>query len=267
MRHRVLLAVVAAPVLGVACTQVSTDPNSVAALQFDGPPYQSIVIGDSLRDSLGTLLPLQATALNNDGNEIEGAEIVYSSPDTVLSMDGPVVFARRRNPGDSATRVFATIGSLQSAAVRLFTVHRADNIEPVVQEDTAFAASGGAGASSPDDLAFTVLGDTAANAPKRIVQGWLVSYQLRYRDSDLSPTDSSIAYSWTGTTRRILSFVDTTDGSGRVGRKVFIRSPRLPEDTIFVVATARQRKAGTAPLTATTRLLIRQGTTTSSSVP
>jgi len=250
----------------VACTDVGTDPNAVVALRFEGSAYPSIVAGDSLRDSLGALQPLVAIPLNYLNEPVESAPVVFSSPDTVLRLfDDGVVYATRRKQADSVTVVYATVGSLQSQPDSLFTVPRADSLARVVAEDTANAGTGGA--TTPDELAFTVFGDTVAGQPKRAVQAWLVSFQLRYRGALLSPSDSSVAYSWTGTNRRILSFVDTTDASGRVGRKVFIRAPRTPEDTIFVIATMRQRKVGSAPLSAETRLVIRPGTSTTHRAP
>ena len=255
MRRRVIAAMIATvAVSAAACTEVSTDPNAVAAIQFDNAGYPSVVAGDSLRDSLGILLPLSAIALNNDGDPIEGAEIVYSSPDTVLRMDpGGVVFARGLNPGGAATRVFATVGSLQSQSVSLLTVSRADTMTAVVEADTT---SG----QIFDEAAFNVRGDTVASTPRAPIPGWLVSFQLRYRGALLPAGDSSVAYPMvTAANRRIPMFVDTTDAQGRAGRQVFLRSPRLPEDTIYLIARTHRRKQGTTPLTAETRLIFRQG--------
>lgn len=260
MRRRAVATAAAVALSLTACTDVSTDPNAVAGLQFDNIGYPSIVVGDSLRDSVGALLPLAAIALNNDGDPIPDADVVYSSPDTVLEMKaGGVVFARGFNPGGTATRVFATVGSLQSQALSLFTVPRADEMTPAFEADTTNGQT-----SAEDGLTFTVRGDTAAGAPKLAVQGWLVSFQLRYRGALLSPTDTTVAYPFfISAQRRVPSFVDTTDASGRAARRVFIRSPRTPEDTVILVATAHRRKTGLPPLTAQIRLIVRQGATLS----
>jgi hypothetical protein len=267
MRTRILGMLVATSIAASACTDVSTDPDAVAALQFDGAGYPSVVVGDSLRDSLGFLLPLSATALNNDGDPIPDADVVYSSPDTVLEMkDGGVVFARGLNPSGAATRVFATVGSLQSQSVSLFTTVRADSIWYVVEADTANRSDLDVGATLDDDLLFAVFGDTAAGKPKVAVQGWLVSFQLRYRGTLLSPTDTSVAYSYVrpgSNTRRTPSFIDTTDAQGRAGRRLRLQTFRGPEDTVFVIATAQRRKTGLAPLTSQMRIIVRTPTSSS----
>ena len=257
MSRRVFVSLAA--VLGLAaCTEVSTDPDAVAALQFDGAPYPSVVVGDSLRDSLGEVVPLVAIALNNDGEPIPNADVVFSSPDTVLQfLAGGIVFGRVRNPTGTASRVYATVGSLQSQPASLFTAQRADSLAYVVEADTTTTLTSA-------ELEFTVLADTAVGQPKLAVPGWLVSFQLQYRGALLSPADTGIAYTYREVSnRRFLSFVDTTEASGRVSRKVFVRAPRLPEDTIFLVATAQRRKIGTTPLTAKTRLIIRLGASAS----
>ena len=78
--HRGRLAALlagAALVAFVACTEVATDPNAVVAIRFDGSAYPSIVVGDSLRDSLGALQPVRATGLNYKSQAVEGAAFVF----------------------------------------------------------------------------------------------------------------------------------------------------------------------------------------------
>ena len=257
--RRFFLVLIAA--LG-ACTDAGTDPNTVLGLRFDGSSYPSIVAGDSLRDSLGTLQPLLATAFNYKGDPVEGAQVVFSSPDTVLQMfaDGGV-FARARKPDGTPARVFATIGVLQSQPDSLFTVPRADSIRPDKGSQTVVVTSALGGVSPADSLPFVVFGDTATLAPKTFVPAWLVSFQLRYRGALLSPADTTVAYTFFATTganpRRVPSSVDTTDASGKAARAVFVRSISATEDTIYVVATIRQRKAGTPSKSAQTMILLR----------
>jgi hypothetical protein len=261
------LALVAA-LLSAACSDLGTDPNAVVALSFPGAAYPSIVAGDSLRDSTGALLPLRATGLNYKGNAVAGAQLLFSSPDTVLRLfDNGVVFARARKPDGTPVRVFATIGSLQ-AADTFPVVVRADSVAPGKAQDTISVSTSGEGTTVENTINFSVFGDTAAGKPKIAVPGWLVSFQFRYRGTLIPPSDTSRAYTYifirgtstTNPSRLIPTFVDTTDGSGRVGRGVALRkmSTASAEDTIFLVATARQRKTGTPPITAETMFIVRR---------
>ena len=269
MKHRGRLAALvagAALVAFVACTEVATDPNAVVAIRFDGSAYPSIVVGDSLRDSLGALQPVRATGLNYKSQAVEGATFVFSSPDTNLLMSntGHVVAISRKTDATPA-RIFATVGALQSTPDSLFIVPRADSIKSAVDVDTINAGTTGRATSGEELIQFTVFGDTLARAPKLAVPAWLVSFQLLYHGALLPPTDTSTAYTYvivgSGTSQSLRpTFVDSTDASGRAGRGVAVRAIRAgaSEDTISVIATIRARKAGIAAKSDTTLLVLRR---------
>jgi len=265
IRRLALLAAVAC----VACTEVGTDPNAVIAVRFDGSAYPSIVAGDSLRDSLGNSQPLKATGLNYKGEPVADAPFVLSSPDTVLRVfANGNVFATRMKTDATPARVFATIGSLQSQPDSLYVVQRPDSLKTARSVDTLLFNPGGGSRSAEGALGLQVFGDTAVGKPKAPVQRWLVSFQLRYRGTLIAPTDTSYAFVGVSVndTTRVLRFVDTTDASGNAAsrRRVFVRSlaANLPEDTLVLISTIRQRKASTAPLSVETMIILRRNTTT-----
>ena len=270
-RVALLIGVVStvACVAAIACTSVSTDPDTVVAVRFDGSAYPSIVVGDSLRDSLGALQPIRATGLNYRGDAVEGAGFVFSSPDTnlrvfTLGSDG-MAFARSRKTDATPARIFATVGSLQSQPDSLLIVVRADSLKAAVDVDTFNVAANNRSTTGDSLIQFTVFGDTVPLAPKLAVPGWLVSFQLLYHGALLPSTDTSTAYTYvitgTGANSSLKpTFVDSTDAAGRVGRGVAVRAVRAgaSEDTIFVIATSRARKAGVAPISDTTMLVLRR---------
>jgi hypothetical protein len=94
------------------------------------------------------------------------------------------------------------------------------------------------------------------------VPGWLVSFQLRYHGVLLPPTDTSKAFTFvslgTSDTLRKATYVDSTDASGKAERGVFVQSipAAVTRDTIYLIATIRARKAGVAPKSDTTMILI-----------
>jgi hypothetical protein len=258
------LALAALILVDVGCTEVATNPNAVVALRFDGSAYPSIVAGDSLRDSLGLLQPLQLTALNYRGDPVEGAPVVFSSPDTIVRVgEGGVVFARGFKADAAPVRVFATVGTLQSKPDSLFVVPRADSIDAAKDAEVVIVGSLG-GTSGADSLRFFVFGDTATGRPPVAVPFWLVSFQLRYKGTLIAPTDTTFAYTFeaTGgaTPRRLPIAIDTTDAQGKATRRLFVRSlpSAVAEDTIFLIATMRTRQANVAPLTAETMILLRR---------
>lgn len=264
MRRFVLLAGLSLGAMVAACTDVSTDPNTVVAIRFNGSAYPSIVAGDSLRDSLGVLQPLSVTGLNYRGDSVASAKFVFSSPDTVLRMfsDG-VVFAIPKKPVATPARVYATAGSLQSNPDTLLIVARADSIKAEKSADTIRFVAGAPFGVISDTLRFTLFGDTVAGAPKTLVPGWLVSFQLRHKGTLIAPTDTAFAYTYTLTNsaspKILRGFVDTTDASGRVDRRVLVRqlSPLTSEDTVFLITTARARKAGSDPIKIETPIILR----------
>ena len=249
--------------VGAACTEVSTDPNTIVAVRFDGSPYPSIVALDSLRDSLGALQPLTATGLNYKGDAVAGAKFAFSSSDTNLRVfDDGNVYALRRKTDAAPAKVYATAASLQSVPDSLFVVQRADSIKAVKQVDTALFTPGVGAATAPGSPTFQVFGDTAAGKPKATVQGWLVSLQLRYNGTTIATSDTGFAFTFelagSGTnTIRVQRIVDTTDASGIAGHRVFVRNLAEAEDSIYLIATIRQRKAGTQPIRDSTLIRIR----------
>jgi hypothetical protein len=247
---------------GAACTEPVTDPNAVVALRMDGSGYKSIVGGDSLRDSLGNAVPVRVTPLNYKNEPVNGATVVFASPDTILGIsETGRVFAKGVRTDAAGSLIYASVGALQTVPDTLFTVVRADSIRAERDVQTMNVTSTG-GASLPDSLPFTVTGDTAAGKPKVTVRSWLVSYQLVYNDTPLSPTDTTKAYTFWPTTginaRRIASFVDTTDQSGRAARGVFVRSINQAQDTILLIATVRPRKSTLKPKSDTTLIVLQQ---------
>ena len=258
------LLTVFAVAFGAACTQVTTDPNAIVAVRFEGSAYPSIVADDSLRDSLGALQPLRATGLNYKGEPIEGAGFVFSSPDTVLRVyETGDVFATRRKPDGTPARVFATAGKLQSVPDSLYVVQRADSIKAVKPVDTALVFTPGEGATTAENSpTFQVFGDTVVGQPKAPVRKWLLSLQLRYKGTTIATTDTSFAFTFErvgGTTNpaRVQMIVDTTEDSGIAGHRVFVRNLDQAEDSIYLIATVRQRKANTEPLRDSTLVIIR----------
>ena len=243
-------------VLTAACTDPGSDPNAVIAIRPEPSPYPSIVEGDSLRDSLGTLQPVRVTGLNYKGEPVAGATFVFSSPDTSLRIfENGVVFARNKKVDGTRAPVFATNGSLQAKADSLFIVSRPDSIDA----DSATRTRPPNATLVPDSISFTVRVSGANGAAATPAPNWLVSFQLRLHDKLLAPTDTTAVYTFSATgsantDRPVRGFLDTTSASGTVSRGLKINCSALVtgSDSVIVIATMRDRRPGTRPKSAQT---------------
>jgi hypothetical protein len=253
-RHQLLrfaLAMVAAG--GAGCTEVGTDPDAIVAIRFGGSAYPSIVAGDTLRDSLGLVQPLQVAPLNFRGDSVPGADVGFSSPDTIVRVtnDG-VVFARGPKADATPVRVFATVGTLQSQPDSLFVVSRADSIAPATGPLTRPAGA----TVVPDTISFNVYVPAAtAGAAASPAPFWLVSFQLLFHGELLPPADTSAAYTFSGPPLRpVRSFIDTTSATGSVSRGLVVQCSALAigPDSVVVIATIRDRRPGNEPKSART---------------
>jgi hypothetical protein len=131
-------AVAALAVCAVASCSDANGPGGVLSLQFDKVPMPALVLGDSLRDTLGVAAPLRAHAFGSGTTELAGVPIRYMSLDTGIKVDsigGWVVATARRT---TVARVVATVAGLQTqpeslaVALRPDTVSKAAAVPPIV---------------------------------------------------------------------------------------------------------------------------------------
>lgn len=234
----VAAAVVAAAWTG-ACTDVGTSPDGIVALAFDTLPYPAVVAGDTMRDSTGKAAPLRAVAYNADGGVIDDPPVRYIALDTGVDISSQgFLVATTRTSG--TVRVIAAAASLQSLQKTV----------TVTRPPSKLAATGGVA----DTLKYA-LPDAATNVSKAMavkltrdsagtalpVPGFLVSWQVTFRGTVLSPADTTLASVWDDSRR--LSVLDTTGTDGAASRLLRIRSNTLPSaaDSFVVAATARYR--------------------------
>lgn len=76
-----LIAAVAA-----ACTEVGTNPNTPVAIQLDAPASPSVLLGDTLRDSLGVVAPLHVVVFNFKNDSIPGIPVSFLAVDSTGSV-------------------------------------------------------------------------------------------------------------------------------------------------------------------------------------
>lgn len=225
----------AALAAALACTEIGTDPTSAVSLSFDALPYPAIVLGDTLRDSLGVARPLSAVAFNADNDTVPGAPIDYLVSDSTLRVTENGFVIADSAVADSAPavppRVFARIGGLSLS------------LPLVVTPAPAAVAAATAAIDTVRYLTSPVSGDVGVRVTygaARPVRGWVVSFGLEFRGAAL--TDTTIAYP-VGDQGR-LSRIDTTAADGLASRRIRIRVVGLPDaqrDSIIVTSRVRYR--------------------------
>ena len=213
-----------------ACFEVPTGANDILSIEFKPLASPSVVVGDSLRDTLGAIQPLSITAFNYSGAEVENPPVIFTALDRGIKVDSVTGIVS----GDSArstARVFATVRGL-SISVPIAVVLRPDTV---------------LGANARDSLSYSVLDSANISAPIGVkvvhatpvdttaVPSYLVSFRI------LSPVDTAFAKLVTETSAR--STLDTTDAGGVASRRVRIDVSRLASavDSVIVQAFVRYR--------------------------
>lgn len=235
------LALVSAVTLALACSDINTDPHSVGSIALDTIPSPAVVAHDTLRDSLGIVRPLHATAYNPQGDALTGVAIRFFAADSGVKVDsisGIVVADTARS---TPVRIVAEAGGLQTMPDTLYVVPAPDSVAAVNPSDTlAYSLSDSTvNVSTPLTVKVMHRNGTATPAP---VRGWLVSYSI------IAPGDTLLAQ-FVGNNGHAAS-IDTTALDGTAGRQVRIRPGRLTATTDSVIVNAMVRMRG-APISGT----------------
>lgn len=217
----------------VACGEINTDPKVAISIAFDSVAAPSIVVGDTMRDTLGAIRPLRATGFNAQGNVVAQLPFRYFTPDRGIRVDSLTGMAVA---GDSVrvvtpVRVVAQLGRLQSPPDSIYVIPRPDAVVPVNALDSLVYAPGD---TAPVSNVLSVK-ITHGAAGDSAVRSYIVSFAL------VSPVDTTIVRLVNESGQS--SHVDTTDANGVAGRAVRLRPLLLGSlrDSVVVRATARYR--------------------------
>lgn len=220
-----------ATVLGAACVKISDNSDAVLSLEFDPLSSPSVVVGDSLRDTTGTLATPTVRAFNYRGEEIVSPPIRFRAPDPGISIDSITGVISGDSLRTTPVRVVASVGSLQ--ALQLLDI--------TLRPDAVSALDG------RDTLQYSLLDSTvnvsAALTVKLIhgqppldsaVRSYVISFAVV---SGGNPLFAELVNGGK------VSTIDTTDAAGVAGRAVKIRPFYLaaPIDSVIVNATVKFR--------------------------
>jgi hypothetical protein len=218
----------------LSCTDIPTSDTAVLSIAFDSLAAPSVVVGDTLRDSTGKAVPIQATVFNFQGTVISGAPVRFHALDRGLRVDSVTGFAIGDSVRATPARIAVSVGGLQ--AIRTLDV--------VLRPDTVASVNG------RDSVLYSLLDSTKNVSPALSVR---VLHSLTSSDSAvksyvvsfavISPADTLLAIlvNEGGKSSR----VDTTDATGLASRQIRISPGRLTAltDSVIVHATVKYHGA------------------------
>ena len=236
------VAAVAAAWLAVACLDISSPVTGITAITSVLLPTPSVVVNDSLRDTLGQVQPLAVHAFGPNGDQLPDADIIvrYFAVDSThkLHVDSTTGYAW----GDSLSplaRVVARVtpadgkGTIQTLQVPLPVVPtpvRATKGDSLI--DFPFDPT------THDTLSSTVLSPTldvkvVGNADTA-VQSYVVSYKIvRMPTSKFAGEPTVRILDRTGND----STIAITSSSGIASRQLRVRVTAIPEVLLVPPAT------------------------------
>lgn len=227
--RRRALALAAAAATALACADVG-DPDGPASLAWSARrlPATAILVGDTLRDTLGQLAPVHAVVFDADDDPIPDYPVEYTILDTA------------RVERDAATGYLVSTGATALTQVRIQARAGGLIAQPVAIAIVPAAPDTLRDADSASTLPQGVL--LTADRPARTslreirpvarrgatgVGNWFVEYRIVSRPAFV---DSAwFTFSLADTVTRAAAQVDTTDAAGIASR--FVRARRRPDAT------------------------------------
>jgi hypothetical protein len=225
-----LFALMTLSAVVLACTDIPTGNDQILSFTVNPLPSPSVVVGDSLRDSLGVVRPITVTAFDFQGDTASPPKIRFLASGRGIKVDSLTGIVT----GDSVqagAKINVTVGSIQSPVT----------IGVALRPDTIIAANG------RDSLSYS-LTDTTLNVSPALgvkilhgktadsaVVGWRVSFRM------VSPA---------GTVAQLVNdanapgtTADTTDASGVASRRMKLNVAQLTtaSDSVVVLASASYR--------------------------
>ena len=230
--------------IALACTKIPTDAGAVLSFTVNPLPSPSVVVGDTLRDSLGVVRPITISAFNFQGGTITSPGIHFSAADRGIRVDSVSGIVT----GDSVrtgARIIVSVGSIQ-APVQIAVSLRPDSAAPLNARDSLLYSLTDTTVNVSNAMGLTLLHGKGSDS---VVVGYRVSFRLISPAGTIAQlvNDNGAA----GTT------ADTTDASGNATRRIKLNVAQLTSasDSVVVLASASYR--GVAVRGSPLRLVLR----------
>lgn len=236
-----------------ACADVGTGPEVPAAIELPPFAFPTVVVGDTLRDSLGVVAPMKAVVRNSTGDIITSAKPSYLYADytrdsafLVDTTTGIVVAQKKVGAGRLAARIGSSLQVLRPLIATVRPDTAVPGAAPAALIVSLLPDTGRARAESNTTAELQVQLRNRQGTTPVGVHGWLVSFRLI---KPANPTNDTTRSVFLVDDQLRASVVDTTSSEGNAGRRVRVRPAGFPvaqgsarvTDTVIVEATARYR--------------------------
>ncbi len=225
-----LLSVAASAIVAAACVEIPTGSDTVLSIQLGPLPSPSVVVGDSLRDTLGVVRGIPFKAFNYSGQEVANVTARFSAVDRGIRVDSVSGVVR----GDSVragARILASVQGFSGFLSIPITLRPDTVVGSNARDSLSYALTDTANVSA--GIGVKVLhGLTTADS---VVSSYLVSFRI------VSPADTLLFR--LVDERGVRSSLDTTDASGIATRRIRLDVARLTSltDSVIVMASVKYR--------------------------
>jgi hypothetical protein len=244
-RQYLVVAAGLCAILG-ACREIPAPEGGVQALSRVILGSPGLVVGDTLRDSLGNVAPLRIVAFDENGDTVASPPAAtFILFDTTAALDGDILVGEHTG----RARVIATVAGLQSRIDTVVVTLRPDTIVGAdsTHQVRAFVPSNDSVLTSAD-LNVVVQNREGTNVSG--VDAVVVTYRIT-RSPVSGPAASGPTVVFAGGT--VAPVRDTTSEGGRATRTLRLRRagvPQLPDSAIVTATTSyRGQSLGTVTFT------------------
>lgn len=238
-RRAVLVAFTLATT-ALACAELGTGVDDVSYIAFDAIPYPALLVGDTLRDSLGVATPLRASAFDASGRAIVDADFRYFVLDTGVVIDASgMLRATTRTSG--TVRLVASLDGLQTDDRLVRVTRRPDSLVLTTSQAITFNyAVPDVATNLAAEMGVRLMTFDSVGASNSGVGGWLVRWRAIHGTDTLAANDTSLVVLQTTAGKRTV--VDTTPADGLSSRRLRVFASRLtsPVDSFIVIADVRR---------------------------
>jgi hypothetical protein len=228
---------------GVACIDLTVDPDAVGSIEFPLLPSPSVISGDTLRDATGAPYPLTAIVYAANGDVLTDRPVTFLSTDTLTHIgNGGIVIGDTLTFGttDFVSRLVASVDGLQSFVRNLAVVPRPDTVvRQGAETDTILYSLPALASDTSMQLSVRLSSYRASDTIA--VSSYVVTYRLMtFAGVSVPSTDTTRAFFMVNDAGRITT-IDTTAGGVASRRLRFrINQGQAAVDSIQVLAEVRR---------------------------